>query len=240
MYIVFICIFLLFFIYNIIPNFYYRNIYKSTIKKFKTDKKNIAITFDDGPDYRYTPILLDLLKKYNVKCTFFLVAEKAYNNKELVIKIKEDGHSIGLHSLKHKSAWLSFPFETKKDFDCSIKYLSDINVKVDFIRPPWGTFNILTQYYINKYNLTTVLWSINAADWSKKTTVDDIINKVIYRIKPGDILVLHDSNGAEGAPLKTISALEKIIPELLNEGYEFVTINQIQNNIDTTPFIKVP
>lgn len=217
--------------YTILPNFYFRNISKSVIKKFETQKKVIALTFDDGPDKEYTPILLDLLKKYNIKCTFFVVAEKAHNNKHIIDRMLSDGHSIGLHSLKHQSAWLSFPWKSKNDFNLSLGYMSELGIKPEFFRPPWGTFNQLTHYYANKNNLNTVLWSINASDWSKGTTTDDIIDKVTKNIKPGDILVLHDSNGAEGAPLRTISALDKILPQLLDEGYEFITLHQLNDNI---------
>lgn len=235
----FFCIIFMLSVYTVLPNYYFRNISKSVLKKFKTEKKVIALTFDDGPDKKYTPILLDLLKKYNIKCTFFVVAEKAYDNKEIIDRMLTDGHSVGLHSLKHQSAWLSFPWKPKKDFDLSLNYMSKLGIRPEFFRPPWGTFNLLTQYYAGKNNLNTVLWSMNAADWSKKTTTNDIVSKITNKIKPGDILVLHDSNGAEGAPMRTITALEEILPHLLIEGYEFITLHELNNNFNSDSTKKV-
>lgn len=220
-----LCILLLIFImYNVIPNYYSRNISRKVIKKFNNNC--IAITFDDGPDERYTPQLLDLLKKHDVKATFFLVANKAFNNKDLLYRIIREGHEIGLHSLNHKSAWLSSPWYTKRDFSESLRIFKELGVNIKFFRPPWGTFNLFTLYNANKNELKTILWSVEAKDWSSKTTTEDIKNRIMEKIKQGDIIVLHDSNGAEGAPARTIEALRYVIPELKEQGYNFATIGQ--------------
>ncbi|WP_053954687.1 polysaccharide deacetylase family protein [Inediibacterium massiliense] len=222
----FVLIVICFVLYNIIPNYYYRNKDKKTIKVLNTSLKKIALTFDDGPDPIYTEMILDILKKNNVKATFFLVADKALKNKEIVERMIQEGHGIGLHSLCHKSAWLSFPWQTAKDFEKSIKIFNELRYNIRLFRPPWGTFNLVVPYYAKKYDLKVVLWSIEAKDWSKNTTVDQIKERIYKKVKSGDIIVLHDSNGAKGAPKRTIDALEELIPNLIEEGYEFVLVDQ--------------
>ena len=214
-----------FLIYSIIPNYYYRNKSNKVIK-YINGTNEIALTFDDGPDSKYTPLLLDLLKEQEVKATFFLVADKALTSKDIYKMIISEGHSVGLHSFSHKSAWLSLPWQTKKDFEQSVKTLNNLGHRVKFFRPPWGTFNLLTQYYAESNNLKTILWSVEAKDWSSSSTVEQIRNRVVDSIKSGDIIVLHDSNGADKAPERTIRALREIIPNLKNQGYTFITIDE--------------
>ncbi len=217
---------ILFMLYSYAPNYYYRNMSKNIVKRFNSQKKEIALTFDDGPDKRYTPILLDILKQNNVKCTFFIVAEKALETPSLLKRIIEEGHSVGLHSLNHRSAWLSAPWQTKNDFKKSIKILEDLGYKTSYFRPPWGTFNLFTSYYASKHNLKVVLWSSDFKDWRKSVSKYKLKSKILKDIKNGDIIVLHDSNGAKGAPKKMISALDETIPKLKEKGYKFVTIDE--------------
>ncbi|EOC99466.1 polysaccharide deacetylase family protein [Caldisalinibacter kiritimatiensis] len=224
-------ILMIFIMYAIIPNFYSRNISKNVLRRF--DNTNyLALTFDDGPDPKYTPELLDLLKKNEVKATFFLVADKAYKNKELVYRMIKEGHEVGLHSLKHKSAWLTTPLQTKYNFDRSIEIFKELGINIKLFRPPWGTFNLFTLYYATKYRLKTIFWTKEAKDWSRKTTVEQIKDRIINNINNGDIIVLHDSNGAEGAPKRTIEAVRDIIPKLKHDGYEFVTISQGMGGVE--------
>jgi peptidoglycan/xylan/chitin deacetylase (PgdA/CDA1 family) len=213
-----------FLFYAVIPNLYYRNKSPHIVKRFNSSN-SIFLTFDDGPDIRYTLELLDLLKDYNIKATFFMVAEKMEENCNIVNRMISEGHGLGIHSYSHKSAWLSFPWQTKKDFKKSLKIFKKFNYSVEYFRPPWGTFNLLTHYYCKKYGLKTILWTLNAKDWSKKTTPDYIINKILDNIEFGHIIVLHDSNGAENAPRNTIKALETIIPSLIERGFNFKIID---------------
>lgn len=213
-------------IYGVIPNHYYKYISRKVIRKIDRKQKEIALTFDDGPDPRYTNELLDLLKDYNIQATFFLVAEKSLKNRDILERIIHEGHSIGLHSLSHKHAWLSMPFETKKDFQRSIKIFKELKVNLKFFRPPWGNFNILTQYFAKKLRLKTILWSSNGRDWSSRVTSKEIAKKIIDSVQAGDVILLHDSGGAEGAPKRTLKALRKIIPKLKNDGYKFVTMDE--------------
>ena len=216
---VFLIIIVCFLIYTIIPTLYNRF---SNPKIIKTIKSNsIYLTFDDGPDSNYTEPLLDILKSNNIKATFFLVAIKASKNGDIVKRILNEGHSIGLHSYNHKNSWLMTPNQTKDDFQKSLDTLNAFTYPVSFYRPPWGMFNLFTNHYAKTHNLKTILWTRSFKDWNEKTPVDYIVNKTINNIRPGDILLFHDSGGDKYAPKNTLLALDILIPTLLEKGYTF-------------------
>lgn len=208
-----------FFIYTILPTLYNKLINPNIIKDIQSDK--IYLTFDDGPNIDYTNQLLDILDKYNIKGTFFLVANNVAENDNIVKRIISQGHSIGLHSYNHKSSWLMTPNESKIDITKSLDIFSSFNYHIHLYRPPWGMFNAFTYYYAKSNNLQTILWTRSFKDWKEKTPVDYIVNNTIENIKAGDILLFHDSGGDKSAPQNTLLALEILIPTLLEMGYSF-------------------
>lgn len=225
---VFLILLLIFMMYMVIPNYIARNKSKDVIKTIdKNSEKTIALTFDDGPDPLYTNRLLDLLEKNNVKATFFLVARKAADNKDIVDRMKREGHGIGMHTMYHKSAWLSFPWETINEFRKGLDILKSLGLHITYYRPPWGTFNAFTLKHALKNNLKIILWTVEAFDWRKNNSSANIENILLKRIKDKDIIVLHDSGGAKGAPNNTLGALETTIPKLKVLGFNFITIDEM-------------
>ncbi|OPJ62236.1 polysaccharide deacetylase family protein [Clostridium oryzae] len=208
-------------VYVVFPNLRYRLFSSKVIKKFHPESNTVVLTFDDGPDPRYTPELLDVLKKNNVKCTFFVLASQAQKYPYLIKRIVSEGHCIGLHSLKHTNAIFTSPMKTKKDLEKSIKILGELGVDVKVFRPPWGMFNPVTCHYAKIHNFKIILWSLHAMDWSRWVNSDYIKHKIIKKVKPGDIILLHDGRGANHAPKRTISALKTILPILKKEGFNF-------------------
>lgn len=189
--------------------------------------KTLYLTFDDGPSAAYTGKLLDLLAEYDVKATFFVVADSAKRHPELIGRMKEEGHLIGLHSLEHKSAMLQTPFYTDGEFRESLKIMKDLDIDVKYYRPPWGHVNLFTLINLKKYNLKKVLWHVMAEDWEENTTEEEIQYKLLKRAGKGDVICLHDGRGkAEDAPERMIAALEKTIPVWLEEGYQFKLIDE--------------
>lgn len=221
---VLVCLFLL---YMVIPNYIARNMAGHVIKKVTNqNKKSIALTFDDGPDPRYTERLLDILKENGVQATFFLVADKAKKHKHIVDRMKAEGHGIGMHSLYHKSAWLSLPHETIREFTVSLRIFRELGLNITYFRPPWGTFNALTLRYALKNKLNVIMWTVEANDWRKDNSPSQIEEILLRRTQDEDIIVLHDSGGADGAPENTLQALETTLPRLLKEGFHFVTVDE--------------
>ncbi|GAA0180385.1 polysaccharide deacetylase family protein [Clostridium sediminicola] len=213
----------IFIMYSIIPTYYFKFLDKNVIKSFN-DTNNIALTFDDGPDKVYTEKLLDTLKEFNVKATFFIVAKSAAENHHIIERMITEGHSLGLHSLEHKNALFKGYFYMKKDFEESIAIMKKYGWNIVYYRPPWGHFNLFSVYFIKKYNLKLVLWNVMVGDWAKSVSASEIENRLIKKTNKGSIICLHDGRGANNAPKRTISALENVIPKLKKDGFHFTLL----------------
>ncbi|MBS5315677.1 MAG: polysaccharide deacetylase family protein [Clostridiales bacterium] len=205
--------------YSIIPTLAYKWHNKLKRKSFKD--KSIYLTFDDGPDEKYTGQLLDLLQHYKITATFFVVGEFAYKNPELITRMQQEGHTIGLHSLKHQNALWQTPKATYNDLQESLKVMEKLGVEVKLFRPPWGHLNWALLRGLKQYGLKLALWDVMTQDWSGYTRAQDIADKLIYRVKTGSVICLHDGRGKNEAPRRTIAALEQVIPIWLLEGYTF-------------------
>lgn len=213
--------------YAVVPSLYYRSFSNKVIKRAAIKDKVIALTFDDGPDPRYTPNLLDVLKRNDVKCTFFVLAENAKKYPDIIKRIESEGHYIGLHSLRHANAIFSLPYKTRKNLSEALNIMDGLGIKIEFFRPPWGIFNPLTYHYAKANNLKIILWSIHALDWSRWVTEDYIKNKLINNVKSGDIILLHDGRGSRNSPAKTISSLKIVLPVLKRKGYQFILVSDL-------------
>nr|AYQ71681.1 polysaccharide deacetylase family protein [Cohnella candidum] len=195
----------------------------------KTDRE-IALTFDDGPDPLYTPQLLDLLKRYGAKGTFFLVGSHAEQYPDIVARIHAEGHVIGIHNYVHHSNWLMRPKTVRKQ----ILKTSDIIKRItgsrpDYYRPPWGIVNLFD--YRRLGHLQIVLWTSIFGDWKIRVGAEKLYKRMRRKLKPGEVFVLHDCGrtfGAdENAPAQTIEALERILRDGFDEGYRFVGIDEM-------------
>ena len=215
----------LFILHSIVPTYYNKKLNKNIMKKTSKDNE-IMLTFDDGPDERYIYKLAEVLDKNNIKATFFMVAQNAEKNPEVVKFLQSKGHKIGIHSWQHKNAMLYSYFYTKKDFANSTRIMKELGVDDLFYRPPWGHTNIFSMHFAKKYNMKLIYWDVMAEDWSAKSTPETIYEKLMRRTTPRSIICLHDagenSGGAKGAPLNTIAGLEKALPALKEKGYRFI------------------
>lgn len=213
-------------LYSLAPTVYFKfkRVGNSNNKQYE---KFLALTFDDGPDEKYTEKLLDLLKNFNIKATFFVVGNFAYRNNEIIKRMLNEGHIIGLHSLEHKNALFKGPAYTNKEFKKSIKIMNDLNVNVKFFRPPWGHLNLLTIFNLKKYNLKLVLWDVIIGDWKSNVTSEEIAKRLLSETKNKNIICLHDGRGRDEAPLRTIEALEKVLPIWIEQGYKFLGLGEV-------------
>lgn len=213
-----------FIIYDLAPNFYARNLAPEVVKTLP--EADVALTFDDGPHPVYTPRLLDLLDKYQVQATFFVLAENALEHPHLIARMKNEGHTVGIHSASHFPAWLNPPWRSARDLERCLQVFRQLQVPALFYRPPWGTFNLLTLRQARVHGLRTILWSLSPGDWRKNATAEQICIHILDRVETGDIILLHDHQGNSSSPEITLKALETIIPALLERGYHFATIEQ--------------
>ncbi len=186
----------------------------------------LYLTFDDGPDPGSTPILLDLLAKYQVHATFFVVANSAQKYPELIHRMQAEGHHIGFHSNAHRSAYLMPPTKTKRDFQEGLSALHSAGVSSKLFRPPWGVVNWESLRQIRKNKLQTVLWDIMAQDWQANISAEEIARRLDARTWPGAVICLHDGRGAPGATLRTIQALHIQLPRWREAGFIFLTLEE--------------
>lgn len=192
-------------------------------------KRQIAFTFDDGPNPKYTMELLDLLKHYHIKASFFVVGKNAEKYPDIIRRMHQDGHLIGIHNYIHTSNWLMPPWKVKQGLERSAQIIESITgEKPNYYRPPWGMLNLF-DYFIHK-NFKIILWSLMTGDWSSKGGSKKIEERLLRGIKPGGIIVLHDSGenwGAdEDAPSHTIAALKRVLKELSNKDYHYVRMDE--------------
>ncbi|MEJ8555433.1 polysaccharide deacetylase family protein [Tepidibacter sp. Z1-5] len=202
------------------------------------DKKVIAITFDDGPHPRYTPKILDLLKKYEVKATFFVLGKHVEFYPEPLKRIKAEGHEIGNHTYSHVDVKKIPSRKIEEEFNKTQKNIYDvIKEKPKIFRPPFGSYNKCLKDLAKKNNIKIILWSSSqdCKDWSNPG-VEKIANTVINNVGNGDIVLLHDYVNTTS---QTYEALKIILPELKHRGYKFVTVSQLIENRDYENEIKI-
>ncbi len=195
--------------------------------------ERLAFTFDDGPHPVYTNELLDLLQKYQVKASFFVVGSRAEHYPEVIRRMHKEGHLIGIHNYVHRSNWLMTPWRVKQ----GVERTADIVEKITgerpvYYRPPWGMLNIFDFFIHKEFRL--ILWSVMAGDWRSKGGKEKILHRLHANIKPGSVILLHDCGvtfGAdEDAPANTIAALKHLIKELSEKGYSFMRIDEMLSN----------
>ena len=189
-----------------------RWLYPRALWRMDKNVKAVYLTFDDGPIPEITPWVLDLLDKYNIKATFFLVGDNVRKHPEEFKMILERGHKVGNHTLNHISGlkYLSY------------NYLANTNkadelIKSKLFRPPHGWMR-WGQYMVLSHRYTVVMWDLVTRDYSKRLNGRQVLDNVKKYVRNGSIITFHDSIKSE----KNLKyALPRAIEWLLEQGYEF-------------------
>jgi peptidoglycan/xylan/chitin deacetylase (PgdA/CDA1 family) len=193
-------------------------------KPSKNDKL-IALTFDDGPDKRYTTDILDILKEKGVKATFFVVGQQVTKNPEVLQRIVDEGHAVGNHTYHHKDlSKLNKQqiIEEVKTSDAAIK--KAIGYTPSMVRAPYGAVSDTLKVLLKSNNRELVGWNIDTRDWAGTSSAD--IRKMIKNeAKPGGIILMHSFGGKHIK--NTVQALPDVIDDLVEKGYTLVTADQI-------------
>ncbi|MGM9924386.1 MAG: polysaccharide deacetylase family protein [Bacillus sp. (in: firmicutes)] len=180
--------------------------------------KYVAITFDDGPHHILTPRILDILKKYDAKATFFVLGNRVEYYPEIVKRTAEEGHEIGNHSWSHPKLTSLKPEELTKQINKTSNAVEKITGKpATILRPPYGAFNEAVK---KAGNGPIVNWSVDTLDWQNHSK-ELVKRNVRLNTKNGSIILMHDIQQA------TADALEDILAYLSKEGYHFVTVSQL-------------
>jgi|GEM_PF-208790 len=194
-------------------------------------KKVVALTFDDGPSPEYTPLILDVLKKHNVKATFFLVGKHVKKYPDVARRILAEGHEIGNHTYSHRDLVPSTIKKLKREILQNQELIKEyLGVETRLFRPPRGIYSEAVRQFVVKNGLTMVLWSLSGIDWAG-TPASLIAKRILRYTHPGAIILLHDSGAlirSEGhSRINTAKALDKAIPALKERGYRFVTVSEL-------------
>ncbi len=179
-------------------------------------KKNIALTFDDGP-CEYTEELIDILNKHNAKATFFLSGQQVSKYPNSIIKAVAYGNEIGIHTLTHQLFINMSIQEIKQEINQTKEELNKIGLSPsNLVRPPYGSIN---NNIVNNINTTFILWNVDSKDWLY-TSKEKIKNSVKKDLENGAIILFHDSEKI------TLEVLDELLEELKKE-YNFLTISEL-------------
>lgn len=205
------------------------------LEKYGTEEKKVAISFDDGPDPKYTGEILDILNQHSVKAAFFLIGQNASLNPELTKRIYEEGHELGSHTFTHKDIMSMSKQELEFELNSTQRVIQGITGHSALMfRPPFllmndepdelPTPNVYERFLdIQDMGYTVVSSSIDPQDWSGKTA-EQIVSDTTKNVENGRILLLHDSGGDRNP---TLEALPQIIEWLQNNGYEIVPVSEL-------------
>ncbi|WP_019508727.1 polysaccharide deacetylase family protein [Pleurocapsa sp. PCC 7319] len=201
---------------------------------YRVDRPVIALTIDDSPDNNglvpnTTSAILDTLAQYQIKATFFIITSKAKNNPQLINQIVKQGHELGNHlTVDESSIKLGNQFEA--EFVKADRFLAKF-AAINWFRPGHGWCNSSMTQIVHKYNYEIALGSV----WSYDTAItsDRFSSWYIQRnIRPGSIIILHDSDDkSDIRGINTVKTLNKIIPQLQQRGYHFVTLSELEKMI---------
>lgn len=202
------------------------------IERFGKPKgKEVALTFDDGPDALYTPQILNILNKYKIKGTFFIVGENAEVNPDIVERIFKEGHEIGNHTFTHPNVADISPVRTRLELNLTQRLIEELTGhSVTMFRPPYvadaepsSPNELLPILRAQEMGYTMIGELIDPSDWEVPPP-DEIVKRVINGLPDGNIILLHDSGGDRS---NTVKALPKIIESLQSKGYTFVTVGHL-------------
>ncbi len=196
----------------------------ATYFSIKTSEKVIAITFDDGPHGANTPRLLDMLKKRNIKATFYVVGEMVKNSygAPLLRRMVAEGHEIGNHTVTHGTLSRMSDDALRKELQTAHDLiLKATGVAPRTMRPPGGAIkNDQKKLMLREFGYPTILWSVDPEDW-KRPGSSVVTSRLLNGARPGGILLVHDLHEP------TVDAMPSTLDQLLAQGYRFVTITEL-------------
>lgn len=195
---------------------------------YKTVEPYLSLTFDDGPRKSQTLKTLSILKKYDIKATFFVVGENIEYQKDVLKEVYNQGHEIGNHMYAHENINKISKKEIKESIIKTNNLIKEVTGKSpSIIRPPYGIVNDDLKQICDELDMDIILWTDDkdSKDW-ELIPESEIINNVTKKVSNGDIFLFHDGNEKYK---NTLSAIDVIIPQLQKKGYKWVTVSTLIN-----------
>ena len=188
--------------------------------------KQLALTYDDGPNDPHTQRLLEVLSRHNVHATFFVIGRYAQQRPDIVRDLVKAGHVIGNHTFTHPLLTFKNERELRAQLENCDQALADaVEEHSNLFRPPFGGRRPAVLRIARQMNLEPIMWNVTGYDWNAPS-VEHIERKVTTQVGGGDIILLHDGGHRDfGADRSfTITATDRLISRYKAEGYEFVTV----------------
>lgn len=182
--------------------------------------KVIALTLDDGPTAQYTPQVLELLSKYQIKATFCMIGEQIAANRSLVAEVAAAGHTIVNHTWNHADQSKLSSSAIRSQISRANEALNTVGVHPTIFRAPYGAWSHALYVELARANLRPLDWSVDPRDWSRPG-VNTIVSRIMKNTRTGSIILEHDGGGDRS---QTVAALKIVLPQLLNEGYRFTNV----------------
>lgn len=203
-----------------------KSLFPTLVWDISTNSKDIYLTFDDGPTPKITHWVLDVLKQYNAKATFFCTGKNIEKHPNIFVDIVNEGHSIGNHTYNHVKGWKTsvdtYLEEVKKTQDViNIHKHKSKSINQKLFRPPYGQITPRQIKKLQKFNYKIVMWNVLSVDWNKKISGETCLNNVTNNATSGSIIVFHDS-------VKASKNMQYVLPKALEffkeKGYAFKRI----------------
>jgi peptidoglycan/xylan/chitin deacetylase (PgdA/CDA1 family) len=192
--------------------------------------KSVALTFDDGPDNLFSPVILEILAQYAVKATFFLNGNCVHDNPDITERIANEGHILANHTYNHPDLTTIPPEQIRVEIKTTQDEIQQITgLKTALFRPPYGALNNESIEVILSMGYKIILWNVDSLDWTG-ITGPAITARVVANTVPGSIILMHNAcGGSIQAGTGTSQSLPYIIEILRAEGYNFTTIPALLN-----------
>jgi len=198
-----------------------------SIRRGPTSARRIALTFDDGPDPKWTPRVLDLLAQHDVRASFFVVGARAARDPDIIRAMAKAGHEVANHGGSHRSLWVSGLKRTSREIVQAQEFLRELSGRPPrHFRPPWGMMNAAMFPLLRYHGLRCVLWSIQP-EGLRGVAADAQVHYVSRRAHPGAIIDLHDAEGTPDAPRRLCEALPAMIDALRAHGYTLMPVDEL-------------
>ena len=203
-----------------------------TFSGLPRSSRQLALTYDDGPNDPHTLHLLEILSKHNVHATFFLIGRYVRQRPEIAREIVKAGHVVGNHTFSHPLLSLKSESQIRRELtECRDALQQAIGAHSSLFRPPFGGRRPAVLRVARELNLQPIMWNVTGYDWNAPPAAE-IERKITRQIHGGDVILLHDGGhknmGADRS--QTIIATDRLVARCKSENYEFATIPQMMPN----------